>query len=113
MAIPERFTSPRAWSKLVTMAVKRNGPDDKHRTEHRRTAESMKMVSLRAGKKPALTTKERDIVLLLAHGLKDKEIAQKMSISTVAVRDHLHKIFAKVGVSDRLELACYAFRHHL
>ena len=65
------------------------------------------------GEKSTLTAEERDIVLLLAHGFKDKEIAQKLSISAAAVRNHLHRIFAKVGVSDRLELAFYAFRHQL
>lgn len=80
-----------------------------------RRADNMAMVTrgFGPGEKFNLTAHERDIVLLLAHGLKDREIAGKLSISTDAVQDHLRKIFTKLGVTDRLELACYAVQHQL
>ena len=55
-----------------------------------------------------LSTREREIVALIAQGYKNKEMAEKMFISEQTVKNHLHNIFDKLGVSDRLELALYA-----
>jgi DNA-binding NarL/FixJ family response regulator len=61
----------------------------------------------------ALSTREREIVILVAQGFKNKEMAEKMFISEQTVKNHLHNIFDKLGVSDRLELALYAIHHNL
>ena len=42
-----------------------------------------------------------------------KEIGEKLFISEQTVKNHLHNIFDKLGVSDRLELALYAIHHRL
>src|SRR6202171_3648131 len=55
-----------------------------------------------------LSQREREIVQLVAQGYKNKEMAEKMFISEQTVKNHLHNIFDKLGVSDRLELALYA-----
>ena len=55
-----------------------------------------------------LSGREREIVVLVAQGYKNKEIAWKLSISEQTVKNHLHNIFHKLAVSDRLELALYA-----
>jgi len=55
-----------------------------------------------------LSAREREIVQLVAQGYKNKEMAEKMFISEQTVKNHLHNIFDKLGVSDRLELALYA-----
>src|ERR1017187_2500135 len=55
-----------------------------------------------------LSTREREIVQLVAQGYKNKEMAEKMFISEQTVKNHLHNIFDKLGVSDRLEFALYA-----
>ncbi len=55
-----------------------------------------------------LSAREREIVALVAQGYKNKEMAEKMFISEQTVKNHLHNIFDKLGVSDRLELALYA-----
>ena len=52
-----------------------------------------------------LTPRERELVGLVVQGFKNKDIAEKMSISEQTVRNHLHVIFDKLGVTDRLELA--------
>ena len=52
-----------------------------------------------------LSQREREIVVLVAQGFKNKEMAEKMFISEQTVKNHLHNIFDKLGVSDRLELA--------
>src|SRR5579885_1781623 len=60
-----------------------------------------------------LSQRERDIVALVAQGYKNKEMAEKMFISEQTVKNHLHNIFDKLGVSDRLELALYAIHKGL
>jgi DNA-binding NarL/FixJ family response regulator len=55
-----------------------------------------------------LSQREREIVGLVAQGFKNKEIAERMFISEQTVKNHLHNIFDKLGVADRLELALYA-----
>jgi DNA-binding NarL/FixJ family response regulator len=61
----------------------------------------------------ALSAREREIVTLVAQGFKNKEMAERMFISEQTVKNHLHNIFDKLGVSDRLELALYAIHHNL
>ena len=60
-----------------------------------------------------LSQREREIVALVAQGFKNKEMAEKMFISEQTVKNHLHNIFDKLGVSDRLELALYAIHKNL
>jgi DNA-binding NarL/FixJ family response regulator len=60
-----------------------------------------------------LSAREREIVALVAQGYKNKEMAEKMFISEQTVKNHLHNIFDKLGVSDRLELALYAIHKNL
>ena len=63
--------------------------------------------------KNLLSGREREIVGLVCQGFRNKEIAEKMFISEQTVKNHLHNIFDKLGVSDRLELALYALHHRL
>lgn len=58
-------------------------------------------------KKMSLTKREKEIVSLICHGYRNKEIAQKLDISEQTVKSHCNRIFKKVGVSDRLQLALY------
>src|SRR5258708_6835577 len=60
-----------------------------------------------------LSQREKEIVALVAQGYKNKEMAEKMFISEQTVKNHLHNIFDKLGVSDRLELALYAIHKGL
>jgi DNA-binding NarL/FixJ family response regulator len=52
-----------------------------------------------------LSPREGEIVSLVAQGFKNREMAEKMFISEQTVKNHLHNIFDKLDVSDRLELA--------
>ena len=58
-----------------------------------------------------LSPREREIVALVAQGFSNSEVAGKMFITEQSVKNHLHNIFDKLGVSDRLELALYAISH--
>jgi two-component system nitrate/nitrite response regulator NarL len=62
---------------------------------------------------PPLSKRERDVVALLGSGLKNREIAERLSISDVTVRHHLTSIFHKVGVSNRHALVLYFYRSDL
>jgi len=59
----------------------------------------------------SLTARERDVVNLVGEGLQNKAIAERLSISDNTVRHHLTSVFAKLGVTDRLSLVVYAFKH--
>jgi len=60
-----------------------------------------------------LTEREREVISAVGEGLKNKQIGERLFISDVTVRHHLTSIYAKLGVTDRLELVIYAYRHGL
>ncbi len=59
-----------------------------------------------------LTEREKQVVGLICRGLKNKEVAEKLSITETTVRHHLTSIFEKLGIKNRLELVIYAFRNN-
>jgi DNA-binding CsgD family transcriptional regulator len=69
---------------------------------------------VRLDRKPAgLTTRELEILRLIAAGKANKEIAGALFISTNTVANHVARVLAKTGASNRTEAAAYASRHHL
>jgi DNA-binding NarL/FixJ family response regulator len=60
-----------------------------------------------------LTRREHQLVNLLAQGLKNKEIAYAMTLSGGTVKVYLTRLFKKVGVNDRFELALFALKNCL
>jgi DNA-binding CsgD family transcriptional regulator len=60
-----------------------------------------------------LSEREREILVLVAAGLSNKEIAQRLVISPNTVKVHLRNIFAKINVSSRTEAALFAIREGL
>jgi two-component system, NarL family, nitrate/nitrite response regulator NarL len=86
--------------------------------DNRITAEVMKAFAKSSDggprrEKPLLSNREKQIVQLVAQGYRNKEMGEKLFISEQTVKNHLHNIFDKLGVSDRLELALYAIHHRL
>ncbi len=57
-----------------------------------------------------LTDRESEIVRYVADGLRNAEVAQRLSISESTVKSHLNNIFQKLGLRDRVELTHYAIR---
>jgi len=51
------------------------------------------------------TPRQRQIVLLAAEGLSNKEIARRLDISEGTVKAHLHNIFERLGLENRTSLA--------
>ena len=61
----------------------------------------------------SLTGREQQVIALIAEGLRNKQIADRLNISETTVTHHLSSVFSKLGVSDRLELVIYPFAHLL
>lgn len=57
-----------------------------------------------------LTRKEEEITSLICQGFRNKEIALKLNISEQTIKSHCNRIYKKIGVSDRLQLALYAYK---
>ncbi len=60
-----------------------------------------------------LTARELQIVAAIVEGASNKDLSQQLGLSEQTVKNHLSRIFDKVGVSSRLELALYALHHGL
>jgi DNA-binding CsgD family transcriptional regulator len=52
-----------------------------------------------------LTQREREVALLVAEGLRSREVAERLGIASQTVKSHLKTIFDKLGVRNRVELA--------
>ena len=67
------------------------------------------------GAKPKvqLTPKETLIVSCVTQGMKNKEIALRVGTTEQVVKNYLRKVYDKLGVADRLELALYCLNHHV
>ncbi len=63
--------------------------------------------------KTKLTDKELLIVSCVTQGMKNKEIASEVGTTEQVVKNYLRKVYDKLGVSDRLELALYCIHHRL
>ena len=61
----------------------------------------------------SLTRREREVITMTGQGLKNRQLAEQLSISETTVRHHLTSIFSKLEVADRFELVFYAYRHGL
>ena len=68
-----------------------------------------------AGARPKvqLTPKEALIVSCVTQGMKNKEIALRVGTTEQVVKNYLRKVYDKLGVADRLELALYCLNHHV
>ncbi len=58
----------------------------------------------------ALTPRERDVVILVASGLSNEEIAATMWVSPFTVKTHAVRAMTKVGARDRAQLVSFTFR---
>jgi DNA-binding NarL/FixJ family response regulator len=74
-------------------------------------AQASQLTSPRARLK--LNPKELQIIAGVTQGLRNKDIAQEVGTTEQVVKNYLRKIYDKLGVSDRLELALYCMHHRL
>jgi DNA-binding NarL/FixJ family response regulator len=78
---------------------------DAYRNQHNRTGGARPKVQL--------TPKESLIVSCVTQGMKNKEIALRVGTTEQVVKNYLRKVYDKLGVADRLELALYCLNHHV
>lgn len=60
-----------------------------------------------------LTSREIEVLELIAEGMINREIAQKLFISEKTVKNHISNIFKKLNVSDRTQAAIYAYKNNI
>jgi DNA-binding NarL/FixJ family response regulator len=59
-----------------------------------------------------LTSREEQVINLVAQGLTNREIGKKLSLSESTVKNYLFRVFDKLGVSSRVELVLYSMHNH-
>jgi DNA-binding NarL/FixJ family response regulator len=60
-----------------------------------------------------LTEREAEVLVLIAEGLSNSEIAERLFVAETTVKTHINRIFAKTASRDRVQAASYAHRHGL
>ncbi len=83
------------------------------REELRRVTGALATPRLNANVEVPLTQRESEVLLQLALGLTNKEIAQALHISYETVKEHVQHILRKIGVTDRTQAAVWAVRKEL
>ncbi|WP_062651036.1 response regulator transcription factor [Streptomyces maremycinicus] len=56
-----------------------------------------------------LTSREAEVLVLIAEGLSNQEIARRLSVSTATVKTHINNMFSKTGLKDRAQAVRYAY----
>jgi len=67
----------------------------------------------RTGSLESLTDRERELTALAAHGLSNQDIAERLVVSPLTVRTHIHRAMMKVGARDRAQLVVAAYQQGL
>jgi DNA-binding NarL/FixJ family response regulator len=93
VAAGDALLSPKATSGLVRHLLDR--PDPVLRT---------------AGSLGELTARERQIVVLVAHGLSNEDIAERLVLSPLTAKTHVNRAMAKLGARDRAQLVVIAYQ---
>ena len=80
-----------------------------HPVERYGCTETLITVSTRADGE--LTSREREVTELIAEGLTNSQLAERLFISPKTAAVHVSNILTKLGLSSRVEIAAWAFRH--
>ena len=58
-----------------------------------------------------MTKREREIIVLIAEGMSNKEIADRLNLSTYTVKSHVHNVMEKLALHSRLQIAAHFHNH--
>ena len=61
----------------------------------------------------SLTDREKDVLIEIAHGLNNREIAEKLFISLPTVKTHVAHILKKINARDRVQAVVFAYENHM
>jgi DNA-binding NarL/FixJ family response regulator len=92
----EALLDPAVTRSVITAAVRRGGSAN---TEHASLAH--------------LTGRETETLELLAHGLSNTEIAQRLTVTEATVKTHVAHLFSKLGARDRVQAVIFAYESGL
>ncbi|GAA1962656.1 response regulator transcription factor [Kitasatospora viridis] len=98
VALGDALLSPQATRSLITRFL--STPDPGSSSE-------------RGGLFSSLTAREREVTILAATGLDNQEIADRLFVSPLTVRTHIHRAMAKLDVRDRAQLVVIAYQSGL
>jgi len=98
VAAGEALLAPTVTSRLIREVARRPGPSA--RSEGARVLD-------------ALTDREREVLLLVAGGLSNAEIAERLVVSPTTAKTHVNRILSKLGYHDRVQLVVLAYESGL
>ena len=62
---------------------------------------------------PSLTDREQEVLKLIAYGFTNKEISSRLVISESTVQNHVHHIYEKLGISNRVQAVAHALQQRI
>lgn len=98
---------PEELEKAIKSAARGDSPLDP------RAARMLLSAHQAAAPAEGLSDREREVLLMVADGLANKQIARQLSISEKTVKAHLTSVFRRIGVTDRTQAALWAERNGL
>ncbi|HSI98269.1 MAG TPA: response regulator transcription factor [Gaiellaceae bacterium] len=98
---------PQELAKAIEAAARGDAPLDP------KAARALLSARRDASPADALSDREREVLAMVAEGLQNKVIAQRLSISEKTVKAHLTSVFRQIGVTDRTQAALWAERNGL
>ncbi|MEU9337707.1 response regulator transcription factor [Streptomyces sp. NPDC048290] len=106
------WLDPQVQARLVAEVAAGRGPAEPGAGAGARPAEGDRGPEV-AALPDGLTPREAEVLALIAQGLSNTEICDRLTVSRATVKTHINRIFAKTGAADRAQAVGYAYRNGL